>query len=132
MGRKQNQKFHQIPILRLIHLIEEKCGDYGIQTKRIDEAYTSKTSSVSDNVIEVQADKGKKTHALNGRRVRRSLFYDTKIKKFFHADINAAANHVIIGFGRLHMDFLKTNIWKLANPVLLHAEHSYLDRRLPV
>ena len=54
MNKKTKQKFYQIPFGSLLNLIEEKVNNYGINITWINEAYTSKTSSISSDVVEVQ------------------------------------------------------------------------------
>ena len=150
MGKTNNQKFHQIPILRLLDNISYKTGAYGIEVVEIDEAYTSKCSCLSGNIMEAQRlrkdeeeelisneeAKQLRTKVLNGRRVRRSLFKDTVYKLSFHADINAAFNHIRVGRKATQdsLNHLLDKVWKLANPIKIdlrtNALNCYLDRPL--
>lgn len=122
MGRKNNQKFHQIPILKLIDYLQLKAGEYGIEICEIDEAYTSKCSALSGDILEAQNQKNndsKRSNVLNGRRLRRSVFKDLPSGLSFHADINAALNHIRVGLGCSKDSHvcLQDRMWKLANPV---------------
>ena len=145
MGKKNNQKFYQIPIISLLNAIERKAADYGVKVHCIDEAYTSKTSCLSGDVVGIQEQfaqveeqgNGQQTQKtktkeidFGGYRKTRSQFKDRMIKKIFHADLNAAANHIKIGMklGKLHFLFLKDFLWKLGNPLILNASKCFLDK----
>ena len=146
MGKENNQKFYQIPILKLIDYLELKTSEFGIRVHYIDEAYTSKCSSVSGDVLkakeifnesktdneELRNCKKTRRNVLNGRRIRRSIYKDYWLKKQFHADINAAVNHIKVGLGMASnaFEWLKSYIWKLANPIKIKALNCYLDRPL--
>ena len=116
MLKKVKQKFYQIPFDKLLNLINEKSSNYGIEVNFIDEAYTSKTSSISADVNLVQGkgklirDKQSKNipieerekitpNDLNGNRgvkkgLGRGIYKDTEIKKVMNADLNGACNHI--------------------------------------
>ena len=77
MIKKNKQKYYQIPFGRLLTMIESKSENYGIEVKYIDEAYTSKTSSISSDVNEVQ-EKGK---VLRNKKLNKEVINDyDKIK----------------------------------------------------
>ena len=84
IGRKNNQKFVQIPHSKLIKYIKYKAEPYGIEFNTIEESYTSKCDSLALETIE------KHTKYL-GRRVKRGLFVSS-LGKALNADINAAIN----------------------------------------
>ena len=143
MGKKNNQKFYQIPIIKLIDYIELKASEYGIEIIEIDEAYTSKCSSLSGDIVEAQkwrkegrkdqiktsVSKSIRNNVLNGRRLRRSIFQDGQTKLKFHADLNAAVNHIRVGL-KLKKDshrHLKDYIWKLANPIKVRFKPKALN-----
>uniref|UniRef100_UPI00307F5586 RNA-guided endonuclease InsQ/TnpB family protein n=1 Tax=Ferroplasma sp. TaxID=2591003 RepID=UPI00307F5586 len=52
IGKKNNQKFVQIPFNILISMIQYKAEESGIQAIVIDEAYTSKSSFLDNEIIE--------------------------------------------------------------------------------
>jgi IS605 OrfB family transposase len=116
MIKKTKQKFYQIPFGKLLTLIENKSSQYGIEVKWIDEAYTSKTSSISADVNVIQR-KGKElrekesknlpieeiekvtSNDLKGNRgvkkgLGRGMYKDTVINKIMNADLNGACNHI--------------------------------------
>ena len=55
MQKSNKQKFYQIPFGMFLNLIESKCSNYGIEIININEAYTSKTSSISADINAVQS-----------------------------------------------------------------------------
>lgn len=131
MGKIQNQKFHQIPIIKLLDYLELNGAEYGISVHDINEAYTSKTSSISGKFLKGEKiTEEDRADAFNGKRVRRSLFFDKETKKYFHADINAAVNHIRKFKEELDFRWLSDFLWKLANPIKHDAYHCYLDRPL--
>jgi IS605 OrfB family transposase len=148
LGKKTNQKFYQIPLLKLIDYLEQKAAEYGITVTVIDESYSSKCSAISGDINEAQAIKKQRStqddkvdgevqsigsNVLNGKRLRRSLFLDRDTQKKVHADLNAALNHIKIGLGLARDEFshIKNHLWKLANPKKLklhtHARNCFLD-----
>lgn len=133
MGRKQNQKFHQIPILRLLDGLAFKSAEYGIRIHEIDEAYTSKASCLSSDINEIQQQAKESrpvSNVFNGKRETRSRYRDSVLGFVFHADVNSAVNHVKVAFNKLKVGNLQELKWKLANPILKNAEHSFLDQPL--
>lgn len=119
------QTFYQIPFGELLNRIEEKCNAAGIEVHNIDEAYTSKTSSITGNVNANQTNRARNkpilTTDLNGSRVKRGLFKDTTINKVFNSDVSAAVNHIKVTFKRLKFDWLADYLFKLANPIKLKS-----------
>ncbi len=90
IGRRNNQNFVQIPLLKLVRQIEYKSKLIRIQVKRIEESYTSKCSFLDNETIE-QHDK------YLGKRISRGLFKSSK-GKIINADINGAYNIMKKGF----------------------------------
>ena len=111
-------------------MIEEKSGKYAINVVSIDEAYTSKSSCISDNVKEVQDEKilpnelngvrGKK-----GSKLTRGLFRDNKLEKAFNSDINGAANHIKVGYPEVSFNYLKKYYKKLCNPIKIKSANEF-------
>lgn len=91
MGKKNNQKFVQIPFQRLISAIENKCLKVGILFMKQEESYTSKTSFLDNDPIPVWSENDKSNYIFNGKRITRGL-YRSKAGKCIHADINGALN----------------------------------------
>lgn len=144
-GKKNNQKFYQLSFGRLVNLIEEKAQGQGIFVTSIDEAYTSKTSSLSADVNAIvkkakainkaNADKDNKDKIslnptdLSGSRgfkkkgmlnnpLGRGLFKDLVLNKVINADLNAAANHIKIGYPKISLNL---DLWKFCNPVKIKS-----------
>ncbi|MFW9782700.1 MAG: RNA-guided endonuclease InsQ/TnpB family protein, partial [Candidatus Heimdallarchaeota archaeon] len=90
IGKRNNQKFVQIPFLKLVKQIEYKASLVGIQVKTIDESYTSKCSFFDNELIE-------KHDKYLGKRISRGLFKTSK-GVIINADINGAYNIMKKGF----------------------------------
>lgn len=84
MGKRNNQKFTQIPFARLISYLEYKCELAGIEIVIHEESYTSKCDSLAFEKI------GKHDSYL-GRRKKRGLF-QSSIGELINADVNGALN----------------------------------------
>ena len=153
MIKKVKQKFYQIPFGRLLNLIEEKSINYGIEVKFIDEAYTSKSSSLSADVNVIQ-EKGKvirekqvknipieenekiTPNDLKGNRgvkkgLGRGIYKDTIINKIINADLNGACNHIKVYLKDKSKDMIdklkqqKEYLWKWCNPVKIKSNHEF-------
>ena len=147
MVKKTKQKFYQIPFGRLLNLIKSKLTEKEINIVEINEAYTSKTSSLTGDIVKVQAkSKGKKEilpNDLNGSRgskikgnlnnpLGRGLFKDMVINKIINADINAAVNHIKVGINQLTINNMgysniKINkeLSKYCNPIKIKSNHEF-------
>lgn len=90
MGKKNNQKFVQIPTAKLKDRIEQLCKQYGIDFIETEESYTSKTSFPDNDVLPTIGAKpdGWKS---SGIRISRGLFKTASGIKI-NADCNGAAN----------------------------------------
>lgn len=91
MGKRNNQKFTQIPFARLISYLEYKCELAGIEIITNEESYTSKYDSLAFEVI------GKHDSYL-GRRKKRGLF-QSSTGRIINADVNGALNIMRKVFG---------------------------------
>jgi putative transposase len=90
MGKKNNQKFVQIPTAKLKKRIEQFCEQYGIEFIETEESYTSKTSFLENDVLPIIGAKPEGWKS-SGTRINRGLFKtSTGIK--INADCNGAAN----------------------------------------
>lgn len=88
MGKKNNQKFVQIPTAKLKKRIEQLCDVHNIRYLETEESYTSKASSLDLDVIPVFGEKPEGWKP-SGRRVKRGL-YRSKAGIEFNSDINGA------------------------------------------
>ena len=84
LGKRNNQKFVQVPFLKLVKQIEYKAKLKGIQVKRVEESYTSKCSFLDNESI-------RKHEKYVGKRISRGLFKTSK-GRITNADINGAYN----------------------------------------
>ena len=90
IGDSNNQKFVQMPITRLMQMIEYKAAMAGIAVVYQEESYTSKVSFVDGDRIPVY---GKNDHdaIFSGARIKRGL-YKCGNGEVINADLNGAAN----------------------------------------
>ena len=84
MGRKNNQKFVQMPFARLTDYLKYKCEMVGIDFVVHEESYTSKCDALALEPID-------KHEEYLGRRVKRGLFRSST-GKIINADQNGALN----------------------------------------
>ena len=90
IGRKNNQKFVQIPYERMKAIIEYQAERNGIRVLRQEESYTSKANFLGKDFIPVYG-KNDSSVSFSGRRVYRGL-YKTDDGAIINADINGSAN----------------------------------------
>lgn len=84
MGKRNNQKFVQMPFARLVGYLRYKCEMIGIEFVKHEESYTSKCDALA-------LEKIGKHETYLGRRVKRGLFRSS-IGKVINADQNGALN----------------------------------------
>lgn len=84
MGKKNNQKFMQIPFARLTSYLKYKCEMVGIRYIETEESYTSKCDSLALEEI-------KKHDSYLGKRVKRGLF-QSSTGVLINADVNGSTN----------------------------------------
>ena len=84
MGKRNNQKFVQMPFARLTYYLRYKCEMVGIDFEEHEESYTSKCDALALETI------GKHEQYL-GRRIKRGLFRSST-GKLINADQNGALN----------------------------------------
>lgn len=82
IGKKNNQKFVEIPFLTLINQIEYKANEVGIEVILVEESYTSGTSFVDGEEPTCE-------HYDKSRRIHRGLFR-TNSNLYINADLNGA------------------------------------------
>ena len=88
MGKKNNQKFVQIPTGKLKDRIKQLCEHNNIQFIETEESYTSQASSLDLDDIPAYGAKPAEWKA-SGKRVKRGL-YRSALGIEFNADINGA------------------------------------------
>lgn len=118
LGKRNNQKFVQIPFARLISYLKYKCEIAGIRFVKNEESYTSKCDALANEEI------GKHKCYL-GKRIKRGLFRSST-GKYINADVNGAINilrkvvgesdciNQIIGSGRLLCPIRYNNSFRIA------------------
>lgn len=124
LRKDAKQNFIQIPLLQLFHYLKYKSRDYGINFYDVDEAYTSKTSSLSANILHIQKislSQSISTNDLKGSRVKRGLFRDFVTKQCINADLNAALNIIKVGLSQ-NFAFAKQLLFKLCNPITVKSD----------
>jgi putative transposase len=84
IGKKNNQKFVQIPHSKLIQMIKYKAEALGIDVIMNEESYTSKCSFLDNESLEHH-------NKYLGKRIKRGLFR-TSGGKIINADVNGALN----------------------------------------
>ena len=92
MGKRINQNFISIPHQKMIEMIEYKANLAGIVVIQANEAYTSQTSFLDNEVpINQNGDKARKRKELSRvkRRIKRGLFKSNK-GILINADVNGA------------------------------------------
>ena len=84
IGRRNNQKFVDIPFNTLLDMLHYKCNLAGISMIITEESYTSKCSFIDNEEI-------KKKEVYYGKRTKRGL-YRSKDGRLINADINGSYN----------------------------------------
>ncbi|MCU5324869.1 RNA-guided endonuclease TnpB family protein [Bacillus cereus] len=116
MGKKNNQKFVQIPFQKLMAAIENKCVKEGIRFFKQEESYTSKASFLDKDPVPVWFKDDKTQYRFSGKRITRGL-YQSKAGTCIHADINGALN-TLKKSGVVQLD---GNL-KVKTPILLEVQ----------
>lgn len=135
-----SQKFFQIPFGKFLNLLESKAIAAGIVVEVINEAFTSMTSSLTANVVDVQRKSKNKEvitpNDLNGNRgvkkknvkhnkLGRGLFRDTVLNKVINADLNAALNHLKVYSPNNVKEDFNMELWKFCNPIKIKSNHEF-------
>lgn len=148
MDSENMQKFMQIPFMQLVKNIINKACKYNITPIVVDEAYTSKTSCISSDIVDVQRafqnhpklakiiknDKTLSANVFKGTRAKRSkkevkghrgMFFDYDKKMFINSDLNGAANICKLGKGS---SLIKIHSHKLCNPIKVKCDGELLGQ----
>jgi len=88
LSDRYNQMAKSIPLAKLRDRIIYLATEYGIESKVINESYTSIASYLDNDVV---PELDYKKHTFSGRRTKRGL-YVSKEGKIINADLNAALN----------------------------------------
>ena len=84
IGSKNNQNFVQIPFNQLFQQLSYRSKEIGIKYIEVEESYTSKCSSIDNEIIEYH-------DTYMGTRIKRGLF-KTKNNLYINADVNGSIN----------------------------------------
>ena len=118
------QSFIQIPFIKLLDNTTYKAPYYGIDVIEVDESYTSKTSSISEDIKEIR-EQSKQTGLLTndfcGSRVKRGLFLDKVEDKIINADVNGARNICYLS-PNINERQVKIRWQKLCNPIKVESD----------
>jgi len=84
LGKKNNQKFMDIPFYKFKMKLKNKCEQNNISFELQEESYTSKCDALGKEKI-------KKHDMYMGKRIKRGLF-QSSTNKFINADVNGSLN----------------------------------------
>ncbi|MDF5720590.1 MAG: transposase [Rhizonema sp. PD37] len=118
MGKKNNQKFVQIPTGKLKIRIAQLCEQYGIQFVETEESYTSRSSFLDNDVLPKFREKPEGWQS-SGQRVERGLFKTAK-NLLINADCNGAANIARKVAATLGLDLDGVSRGALSTPLRVH------------
>ena len=90
IGKKNNQKFVQIPTARLKNRLQELAESVGINFVETEEAYTSQSSFLDEDKVPRHREKPSE-YKFSGKRVNRGL-YRASNGKLLNADANGSGN----------------------------------------
>ncbi len=90
VSKRNNQNIVQIPTARLKNRIKELAESVGIVFTETEEAYTSQSSFLDNDLVPRHGEKPSE-YKFSGRRLTRGL-YRTLLGKLINADCNGAAN----------------------------------------
>ena len=91
IGKVNNQKFIQIPYLKLVNQLQYKCKLEGINVIIQEESYTSKSSFVDNDFIPIFKSTTELNYKFSGQRVARGL-YKSSEGRIINADLNGSLN----------------------------------------
>ena len=91
IGKVNNQKFIQIPYLKLIEQLQYKSQLEGINVIIQEESYTSKSSFIDNDVIPTFKSTTELNYKFSGQRIKRGL-YKSSSGMIINADLNGSLN----------------------------------------
>ena len=118
LGKKNNQKFVEMPFNILIDMITYKAKDKGIDVITTEESYTSKCSFF-DNEEMCHHD------MYQGKRIKRGLFR-TSDRKTINSDVNGALNIIRKVIPTFSCETAKLEVADVANPVRISFRNGNL------
>jgi putative transposase len=118
IGKKNNQKFVQIPTAKLKERIQQLCELYGIDFVETEESYTSKASFLDDDFLPKFGAKPESWKP-SGKRVKRGL-YCAQDGLLINADCNGAANILRKVAATLGLCLKGVSSGALTTPVRVH------------
>jgi len=139
MGKKNNQKFVQMPLGKLKNRLKQLCDLHGIRFVETEEAYTSKASFLDGDSLPKYGEKPSGWKA-SGKRIKRGL-YRSSNGSIVNADLNGAANilrkvasNLSLDLGLLNRRCLTTvarvRLWVLPKPTLSAESQRMKDLRV--
>lgn len=91
IGKVNNQKFIQIPYLKLINQLRYKSQLEGINVIIQEESYTSKSSFIDNDFIPILKSSTELNYKFSGKRIKRGL-YKSSSRMIINADLNGSLN----------------------------------------
>ena len=91
ISKVNNQKFIQIPYIKLIEQLQYKCKLEGINVIIQEEGYTSKSSFIDNDFIPTFKSSTELNYKFSGRRIKRGL-YKSSSGRLINADLNGSLN----------------------------------------
>ena len=91
IGKVNNQKFIQIPYLKLVNQLQYKCKLEGINVIIQEESYTSKSSFLDNDFIPTFKSTTELNYKFSGIRIKRGLYKSLK-GRLINADLNGSLN----------------------------------------
>ena len=91
IGKVNNQKFVQIPYLKLVNQLQYKCKLEGINVIIQEESYTSKSSFIDNDFIPTFKSNTELNYKFSGKRIKRGL-YKSLSGRLINADLNGSLN----------------------------------------
>lgn len=99
LGKKNNQKFCNLPFYKFLNMLKYKCVNKRITLKTQEESYTSKCSFLDNEEV-------CKHDSYLGKRVKRGLFKSSKDIEI-NADINGAYNILVKAIGQFNYNSIQ-------------------------
>jgi len=134
-NKSSQQKFYQIPFGKFLNLLIAKANKFNIDVELIDEAYTSKTSSLTANVnnvvqlrknnLPISSNELNGVRGAKGNKIGRGMFKDTVVNKVINSDLNGAANHIKVGFPNLKFSYYGNHLNKVCNPIKIKSSNEF-------
>ena len=152
LRKNTKQNFIQIPFIKLLNNLEYKAKEYGIKVTIVNEAYTSKSNSLTYDIHKAHSLNKKikelqnklkeatgyqyyklknlinaykqilKKYHFQGKRIKRGLYLDNLNNKVYHSDLNGAKNILKLSPDYKVKDY-KTNYKKLCNPIKVENDY---------